>query len=90
MSSVECGASSSSCTLICHAQLFRFQEKINDLKNSEMKLEEEKKHLKQVIEDGEKKIGMSESAKRILEGELYRMKMALNDKETEHQVMIKL
>lgn len=55
-----------------------------------MKLEEEKKHLKQIIEDGEKKIGMSESSKRILEGELYRMKMALNDKETEHQVMIKL
>lgn len=56
------------------------------MKQSENKLDDDKKQLKLVFEDSENRCTKLELSKRSLEGELQRLKLAMNDKETENQV----
>ena len=56
------------------------------MKNNEAKLEEDKKNLRGQLDDAENRVTKGELARRSLEGDLQRMKLALNDKETENQV----
>lgn len=56
------------------------------MKIYEEKLEEDKKNLRINLDDAENRVTKGEVARRALEGDLQRMKLALNDKETENQV----
>jgi phage shock protein A len=49
-------------------------------------LEDEKKQLRQSLDDAENQLTKAELVRRALDGDLQRLKMALNDKETETQV----
>ena len=60
------------------------------MKNNEAKLEEDKKNLRAQLDDAENRVTKGELARRSLEGDLQRMKLALNDKETENQVNTKI
>ena len=62
------------------------QERIQKLKNNEARLEEDKKTLRASLDDAENRVTKGELARRSLEGDLQRMRLALNDKETENQV----
>lgn len=62
------------------------QEKISKLKTSESKLEEDKKNLRVGLDDAESRCTKLELARRALDGELQRLKLAMTDKETENQV----
>jgi rootletin len=53
---------------------------------NEERLEDEKKQLRQSVDDAENQLTKAELVRRALDGELQRLKMALNDKETETQV----
>ena len=55
-------------------------------KANEARLEEDKKALRAQLDDAENRVTKGELAKRSLEGELQRLKLSLNDKETENQV----
>lgn len=50
------------------------------------RIEEEKKELRQSVDDAENRIAKGEVLRRGLEGQLQRLKMVVNDKETEIQV----
>ena len=63
-----------------------FQEKMAKQKANEARLEEDKKALRAQLDDAENRVTKGELAKRSLEGELQRLKLSLNDKETENQV----
>ena len=56
------------------------------LQTNENKLDEEKKGLRQALDDAENRVTKGELARRALEGDLQRLKLAMNDKETESQV----
>lgn len=56
------------------------------MKNNEARLEEDKKALRCNLDDAENRVTKGELARRSLEGDLQRMKLALTDKETENQV----
>jgi rootletin len=56
------------------------------MKVIEDKQEEDKKNLRISLDDAENRVTKGEVARRALEGDLQRMKLALNDKETESQV----
>ena len=56
------------------------------MRNSENKLDEEKKNMRVQLDDAENRCTKLELARRSLEGDLQRMKLAMNDKETENQV----
>ena len=62
------------------------QEKLAKQKANEARLEEDKKNLRLNLDDAENRVTRGELARRSLEGELQRLKLALNDKETENQV----
>src|SRR6218665_616784 len=62
------------------------QENSQKLKAIEAKMEEDKKELRHSLDDAENRVTKGEVVRRALEGELQRMKMTLNDKETETQV----
>ena len=63
-----------------------FQEKIQKMKNNENKLEEDKKNLRGNLDDAENRCTKLELARRSIEGDLQRLKLVMNDKETENQV----
>ncbi len=67
--------------------LLYLQEKIAKQKANEQRLEEDKKSLRANLDDAENRVTRGELARRSLEGELQRLKLALNDKETENQVL---
>ena len=50
-------------------------------------MEEDKKNLRMNLDDAENRVTRGELARRSLEGELQRLKLGLNDKETENQVL---
>ena len=56
------------------------------MKQTEGKLEDDKKALKMMLEDAENRCTKLELARRSLEGDLQRLKLVLTDKETENQV----
>ena len=56
------------------------------LRNSESRLEDDKKNLRIALEDAENRCTKLELARRSAEGELQRFKLAMNDKDTENQV----
>lgn len=56
------------------------------MRNQESRLDEEKKNLRNALDDAENRATRLELARRSAEGELQRMKLALNDKDTENQV----
>ena len=56
------------------------------MRNSENKLDEEKKNMRVQLDDAENRCKKLELARRSKEGDLQRMKLAMNDKETENQV----
>ena len=62
------------------------QEKIAKLKTAETKLNEEKQQLKKLLEETEQKATEIEMARRAAEGEIQRLSMVLNDRDTEIQV----
>ena len=62
------------------------KEKLAKQKANEARLEEDKKNLRLTLDDAENRCTKGEVARRSLEGELQRMKLVLNDKETENQV----
>ena len=64
-----------------------FQDKVSKLKTIESKQEEDKKQLRISLDDAENRVTKGELARRALEGYLQRMKLAMNDKETESQVL---
>ena len=49
-------------------------------------MEDEKKNVRVALDDAENRSTRLELARRSAEGELQRMKLALNDKDTENQV----
>ncbi len=49
-------------------------------------MEEDKKQLRAGLDDAENRVTRGELGRRSQEGELQRLKLALNDKETENQV----
>lgn len=53
---------------------------------SESKLEDDKKQLRVCLDDAENRLTKAELLRRGFEGDLQRMKLALNDRETENQV----
>lgn len=53
---------------------------------NENRLDEEKKQLRLNLDDAENMLTKAELNRRSMEGELQRLRMALNDKETETQV----
>lgn len=61
-------------------------EKISRLKQNESRLDEDRKHQKRCLDDAENRCTQLELAKRGLEGDLQRMRLTLNDKETEAEV----
>ena len=63
------------------------QEKFAKQKANEARLEEDKKNLRMNLDDAENRVTRGELARRSLEGELQRLKLGLNDKETENQVL---
>ena len=54
--------------------------------DNEDRLEDEKKQLRQHLDDAENQLTKAELVRRSMDGELQRFKIALNDKETETQV----
>ncbi len=56
------------------------------LKAQQEKAEEDKKQLRLNLDDAENRVTKGEVMRRALEGDLQRMKLSLNDKETENQV----
>ena len=66
--------------------MFHIQERIHKMKVLEEKQDEDKKTLRINLDDAENRVTKGEVARRALEGDLQRMKLALNDKETESQV----
>lgn len=56
------------------------------MKQNECKLDEDKKQLRISLDESENRCTKIELNRRALEGELQRMRMAMNDKETENQV----
>ena len=62
------------------------QEKISKLKTSETKLEEDKKNLRTALDEAETRCTKVELARRSVDGELQRLKLAMTDKDTENQV----
>ena len=62
------------------------QDRIAKMKQTEGKLEDDKKALKMMLEDAENRCTKLELARRSLEGDLQRLKLVLTDKETENQV----
>ena len=57
------------------------------MKTNEGRLEEDKKALRCSLDDAENRVTKGELARRSLEGDLQRMRLALTDKETEAQVL---
>lgn len=55
---------------------------------SESKYEDDKKQLRISLDDAENRLTKAELLRRGLEGDLQRMKLALNDRETENQTLI--
>ena len=70
----------------CINKLFVVQERLQKMKTNEGRLEEDKKALRCSLDDAENRVTKGELARRSLEGDLQRMRLALNDKETENQV----
>lgn len=64
----------------------QLMEKLAKQKQTETKLEDDKKQLKQVIDDAENRCTKIELSRRSVEGELQRLRLVMNDKETENQV----
>ena len=62
------------------------QDKINKMKNLAAKNESDKRKLKEAFEISEQRATKLELARRALEGDLQRLKLAQNDKETTNQV----
>lgn len=60
---------------------------MSKLKTLEAKQDEDKKALRLSLDDAENRVTKGELARRALEGDLQRMKLAMNDKETENQVL---
>ena len=56
------------------------------MRQQEGRLEDEKKNLRNALEEADNRCTRLELARRSAEGELQRMKLALNDKDTENQV----
>ena len=79
------------CKANCYTRLSTFiialQEKFAKQKANEARLEEDKKNLRMNLDDAENRVTRGELARRSLEGELQRLKLGLNDKETENQVL---
>ena len=73
--------------IVCIAPV---QEKVAKQKANELKLEEDKKNLRLNLDDAENRVTRGELARRSLEGELQRLKLIMNDKETENQVNIQV
>ena len=67
--------------------IIALQEKFAKQKANEARLEEDKKNLRMNLDDAENRVTRGELARRSLEGELQRLKLGLNDKETENQVL---
>ncbi len=55
-------------------------------KANEAKLDDDKKQLRNALDDAENRVTKGEVMRRALEGDLQRLKLALTDKETECQV----
>lgn len=70
-----------------HSLYVCVQEKVSKLKAIEAKQDEDKKQLRLNLDDAENRVTKGELARRALEGDLQRMKLAMNDKETENQVL---
>lgn len=62
------------------------QERFHATKGSETKLEEDRKSLKQGLDEAETHLKKAHLSRCALEGEIQRLKMALGDKETERAV----
>lgn len=61
-------------------------EKISKMKANEGRLDDDKRNLRQGLEDAENRCTKLELARRSLEGDLQRFKLLMNDKETENLV----
>ncbi|XP_076086637.1 uncharacterized protein LOC143057256 isoform X1 [Mytilus galloprovincialis] len=62
-------------------------EKISKMKANEGRLDDDKRNLRQGLEDAENRCTKLELARRSLEGDLQRFKLLMNDKETENLVL---
>ena len=62
------------------------QERVQKLKTTMAKVDDDKKQLRLGLDDAENRVTKGELNRRSLEGELQRMRLSLTDKETENQV----
>lgn len=63
------------------------QEKISKMKANEVKLESDKRRLKEVLDASESRTIKLELQRRSLEGELQRSRLGLGDREAQAQVL---
>lgn len=63
------------------------QEKVNKMKATEVKLESDKRRLKEVLDASESRSIKLELQRRALEGELQRSRLGLGDREAHAQVL---
>jgi len=59
---------------------------LNKAKGNEAKLEDEKRQLRMSLDDVDSRRSKGELGRRSQDGEIQRLKLALNDKEGENQV----
>lgn len=64
------------------------QEKVSKLKSTEVKLESDKRHLKEVLDACESRTVKLELQRRSLEGELQRSRLGLSDREAQAQALL--
>ena len=61
---------------------------MHKLKSTESRLEDDKKQLRISLDDAENRLTKAELTRRGLEGEFQRLKLSLNDRETENQALV--
>jgi len=66
---------------------FAAQEKIEKLKMTETRLDDEKKQLRVSLDDAGNQLMKTELLRQSLEGDVQRMKLVMSEKETENQLL---
>jgi len=64
------------------------QEKLSESAASEARLEEELRRLRQSLDDVDSQLTRAEMVRRTLDADNHRLKMTVNDKETETQASL--
>lgn len=65
--------------------LLRLQDQVNKQRAAEVRLEAERRRLREALESAEARATRVEVGRRSLEGELQRLKLSLGDREAESQ-----